>query len=306
MEALEARVKGEIIATGGTIGGFTIEEDCLSSEYLTLDPTGQHVGNIFGIDINIYISLLNKAKDNVLFSLGEMATEKGEYVELFVGGSGNFSGELNADTLSLSGLRLEHTSDDSEQKILFGGEFLKISSSIYEDVNFLSSAVGISMTEDICLIVAGQSGLFVHKYTDGSEGNLLGTWYLNGSSIATTSDKQMKNSIEIYSLEYSILFDNLKPIRYKYNDGTSDRYHTGFIAQEVEEAILKSGLTTQEFAGFVRAFETETDLITNEEIQVEHCYLRYEEFIALNTNEIQKLKKRVTELETQLAELLNQ
>ena len=143
-------------------------------------------------------------------------------------------------------------------------------------------------------------------------------WYINvngnaklnitgaPSSPSTVSDEKMKNSIENYSLKYSIFFDKLNPIRYKYNDGTSNRYHTGFIAQQVEKAILWSGLTTQDFAGFIRSIETETDPTSGEEIQVERCYLRYEEFIALNTNEIQKLKKRVTELETQLAELLNQ
>ena len=38
----------------------------------------------------------------------------------------------------------------------------------------------------------------------------------------------------------------------------------------------------------------------------EYYRIDYTNFIALNTNEIQKLKKRVAELETQLAELLNQ
>ena len=140
----------------------------------------------------------------------------------------------------------------------------------------------------------------------GGSGTLKGTWKLNDANIATSSDRSVKNSIELYSSKYSILFDNLNPIRYKYNNGTSNRYHTGFIAQQVEEAILNSDLTTQDFAGFVRSTETEIDLTTGEEIQVERCYLRYEEFIALNTNEIQKLKKRVTELEPHLAALLNQ
>lgn len=133
----------------------------------------------------------------------------------------------------------------------------------------------------------------------------FGSWYLSTSTLIT-SDINFKHSIEKQSDNYSILFDNLNPIRYKYNNNTSNRYHTGFIAQEVEEAILSAKLTTQDFAGFVRDYETEIDLETGEEVQVERCYLRYEEFIALNTNEIQKLKKRVTELETQLAELLNQ
>jgi len=48
--------------------------------------------------------------------------------------------------------------------------------------------------------------------------------------------------------KYSILFDYLNPVIYKYNNGTSNRFHTGFIAQEVVSAIEKANLTTQDFA----------------------------------------------------------
>lgn len=133
-------------------------------------------------------------------------------------------------------------------------------------------------------------------------GQLEGTWYQKEGS-AITSDIKEKNSVESIQNSYSLLFDELKPIRYKYNNNNSNRYHIGFIAQEVEAAISKASLSNQDFAGFVRNCKTEIDPITNEEFQVERCYLRYEEFIALNTNEIQKLKKRVAELESQIAEL---
>jgi hypothetical protein len=38
----------------------------------------------------------------------------------------------------------------------------------------------------------------------------------NGESI--TSDKNLKNSIQSFSNQYDILFDNLKPVSFKYND----------------------------------------------------------------------------------------
>lgn len=106
-----------------------------------------------------------------------------------------------------------------------------------------------------------------------------------------TSDKNAKNSITDIGSQYEILFDTLRPVCYKYNDGTSDRYHTGFIAQEVDEAITKAGLTRQDFAALcISAGGTESEL----------WRLRYEEFIALNTHEIQKLKARIAELEAKL------
>ena len=88
------------------------------------------------------------------------------------------------------------------------------------------------------------------------------------------------------------------PRLYQYNDGTSGRVHIGFIAQEVENAITTAGKTTQDFAGFVRAKIIDPD--TEEEEAV--CCLRYEEFIALNTWQIQKLKAKISELEALIKE----
>lgn len=130
---------------------------------------------------------------------------------------------------------------------------------------------------------------YVSLYTDqtgAGGGKLWGTWYL-GNSTAITSDANKKNSVEKLPEKYEMLFNALRPVRYKYNDGTSDRYHTGFIAQEVEQALNASEIDTQEFAGFVKNKDGE-------------CFLRYEEFIALTVNEIQLLKKQNAELENKL------
>lgn len=106
-----------------------------------------------------------------------------------------------------------------------------------------------------------------------------------------TSDQNLKNTITSISSSYSALFDSLRPVTFKFNNGTSNRLHTGFIAQEVDEAISVAGLTRQDFAGLC---------ILNEGAEDERWGLRYGEFVALNTYEIQKLKARVAELETKL------
>ena len=125
-------------------------------------------------------------------------------------------------------------------------------------------------------------------------GNLYGNWYLNGTTIATTSDINKKNTISTLSSQYSIFFDNLHPVTYKYNDGTSNRLHTGFIAQEVCDALEIAEIDTQDFAGLV---------IDHDEESNDSWYLRYEEFIALNTSEIQKAKARIATLEQEVEEL---
>ena len=116
---------------------------------------------------------------------------------------------------------------------------------------------------------------------------ISGGVYSNGSLIAT-SDKRVKKDISSFDKRYENFFMSLSPSIYKFINGTSDRYHSGFISQETEKALVNNGLTTKDFAGFIRYNDPET----NEEKYA----LRYEEFIALNTYMIQKLYKRIDEL----------
>lgn len=109
------------------------------------------------------------------------------------------------------------------------------------------------------------------------------------SSIITTSDRRFKNSITRLSDNYTVFFDLIKPVSYKFNKGSSNRFHTGFIAQDIEDALYTAGLTTNDFAGLC--------------IDDVSYSLRYEEFIALNTSQIQKLKSRVAELEKEIMKL---
>lgn len=111
----------------------------------------------------------------------------------------------------------------------------------------------------------------------------------------TSSDEKVKNNIELLNDNYDILFDNLIPRRFKYNHGTSDRFHTGFIAQEIVEALEKSNLTTQDFATVIHL----DDPLNNGA----EWALRKEEMVALNTWQIQKLKARVAELEEKIKRL---
>ncbi len=130
------------------------------------------------------------------------------------------------------------------------------------------------------------------KLRAGTRGELDGSWYIS-SGAAVTSDANKKNCIEDLSDAYSKLFDNLRPVRFRYNDGQSKRFHTGFIAQEVKQALLDAGLTTKDFAGYIARIDTD------EETQKKSVTrsLRYSEIIALCVKEIQALKRRVQALE---------
>lgn len=122
---------------------------------------------------------------------------------------------------------------------------------------------------------------------------MYGDWKVTGnmtlaSGEAVTSDKNRKNTITDLSEKYSAFFAKLKPRLFKYNDGTSDRLHVGFIAQEVKEAMDAVGLDAKDFAALC---------IKQSPDGGEEWSLRYSEFIAMNTMEIQKLIARMEELE---------
>ena len=114
--------------------------------------------------------------------------------------------------------------------------------------------------------------------------------------FARGSDRRIKNSITYDMDKYSQFFMNLQPTAFRLNNGSSGRYHIGFIAQDVEQAILSAGMDTKDFAGFVRS----AGLNDVHDEYEDQCYLRYDNFIALNTFMIQKLFRRIEELESKI------
>ena len=113
--------------------------------------------------------------------------------------------------------------------------------------------------------------------------------------LASTSDRNQKNSIDYDMSGYDKLFDGLMPASYKLNSGTSGRRHIGLVAQDVEIGLKESGLTGLDFAGLIKSPKKDKD---GNVIEGEYVYgLRYGEFIGLLIDQVQKLKSRVAELE---------
>ena len=102
------------------------------------------------------------------------------------------------------------------------------------------------------------------------------------------SDRNIKNSIEALPEKYVRMFDLVEPKRYKLNSGTSGRFHTGFIAQEVEDAMRACGINSQEFAGWARA---------KREDGSETYFLRYSEFIPILWAKVREQEERLKRLE---------
>ena len=110
------------------------------------------------------------------------------------------------------------------------------------------------------------------------------------ANIIVDSDRNVKHDIGYDMEKLEAFFQELRPCRYRLNKEFDGRLHTGFIAQDVEEALAKSGLAYDDFAGLVR----------NPRLDPEYS-LAYGEFAALNTYMIQMLIKRVEALERRTA-----
>lgn len=267
-----------IDSTGGTLFG---KWDFDESQVFTKDIGTKGGVNLIDDENNLrahfYISTTGNA---CLMAIG---------TELHLG-IGNYS---SIDIKSTGGLLKDYWDFDTEQKFtvdigctkgfVLYDDYQKVGS-FYKSSNkypCFNSDIGNPMRFLVTSVVKME--------INSGGGKLYGTWY-GTSGQAVTSDRNAKHDIEPLPDIYSILFDSLIPVRYKYNDGESDRYHTGFIAQDVETAIANSGLNTKDFAGYI----VDSD---------NNYYLRYEEFIALTVKQVQTLKQKNTELENRIASL---
>lgn len=103
----------------------------------------------------------------------------------------------------------------------------------------------------------------------------------NSDGTVITSDRNRKEDISEGLVGYMALFDRLRPASFRLKGGT--RRHLGFIAQDVEAAMKEAGISGEDFAGLV--------------IDKEGGYgLRYEEFIPLLVEKVQRLEAMIKEM----------
>lgn len=322
---------GQLYSNSGTIGGWTINADsfkkgipgtdnsfCLSNGGFTVSNDkgffvpnkswALTINNGFGVSTKgeTYISRLN-AKD--LLWVGDSSYTYGTDIT------------IGTNTISDATLASNVTYDSTNKKFLatfavdssgwiYANKAIKVSSDDeYQMSTWLSKQQLAFRKNDTTVASFTLSNVDSTVWMGGAwtlggmnSGNGVITVSNSGSIVNTSgasvsfSDKNLKNSIAVPSDKYDVFFDNLTPSVFKYNDGSSDRLHSGFIAQEVGAALEKAGLSTKEFAGYVDC----------KGLGMDNLGLRYEEFISLNTWQIQKLKARVAELEDKIALLTGQ
>jgi hypothetical protein len=134
------------------------------------------------------------------------------------------------------------------------------------------------------IVATVSTGLFVgHRGPGAFTVNNAGFIASTNELVEVTSSRRFKTDIrDLESTDTT--FDQFRPVRYRAKPGCGDdREHIGLIAEEVEEIY--------------------PELVTYEGDNVTPCGLVFDRLTAINIKEIQSLRKRVTQLELQNAEL---
>lgn len=129
----------------------------------------------------------------------------------------------------------------------------------------------------------------------------------------TTSDRRKKKDFRklLEDDRFERFFMLLQPMEYRFIEN-DDEVHIGFVAQDVEQAMMDFDISENEFYGLEHAVFSEKDFESNEEWEKfieqnggenDMYTLCYQEFIALNTAMIQKLQNRCSDFEQRLSAL---
>ena len=129
----------------------------------------------------------------------------------------------------------------------------------------------------------------------------------------TTSDRRKKKDFQklLEDDRFERFFMLLQPMKYRFIENDKE-IHIGFVAQDVEQAMMDCNISDEEFYGLEHAALSKKDFESYEEWNkfldnnngANDMYtLCYQEFIALNTAMIQKLQNRCSDFEQRLSAL---
>lgn len=280
---------GGLYATKGKLGNIIINEYGLrGNDFCLYDDNKVNGGGVLGLgswtSSNVFTA-------NVLLSKsGISAPNAGFYVD----GRG-----VIVDSLMFP----SYKPADEEKESGHPGIYIQdgsINSTPYKDnvkkvrLKFSGTSNKILVSGHLCPcteVTLGEDSSTTAGYL-GASGNPWSGWgdWDDGSDARIKKNIKALDKIE----QCTDLFDALRPVEYEYIPGSgypNDGANFGFIAQDVGDALDCAGLKKEDYAIYVD--DTPNGGILG---------LKYTQFIALNTNEIQKLKKRVTELEQKLNE----
>ena len=301
-----------------TINGGCIKTGKIDAQYLNLtgaitfgDLASDAVGKIDGAQ-----NTANAAQDTAN-TASNLANEVNGVVEnwgytydgtTYIDGSKIMTGTVTASILQGGEIQLLDADEDiaatfgltgaasyDGRKLVVDSGAIELSAS-YGDV-YISGSDGNSYVQlsDGTVTCKGDFMPNSHVGWDLGRADKMWSTVYAKTCTASGSDRAIKKDINSDLVTYNRFFDLLTPCSYKLIDGTSGRTHLGMISQEVEEALNTCGISSMDFAGFIKSPKTDDE---DNVIEGEYDYaLRYGEFIPLLIWQVQKLKARVAELE---------
>lgn len=144
----------------------------------------------------------------------------------------------------------------------------------------------------------GSGNARTNSTSASSQYNLASVQWVADNYQKQSSDKRVKYDFSSLPNNIDTVFDSLSVNKYKYRDGIGQEgYHFGDTAQHIESILNNNGLNDSDYAVVgkrpVDMDSNEKDYIQNDSFH----YINTDNIIWLCVDQIQKLKKRVKELE---------
>lgn len=279
---------GELYATAGKIGGWNIKDGFLDS-YVGSTKKGMYLSS-GGQKADSWIKTYNSngdttfkiTKEGVMHAAGAVISgaitaSSGNFANgVTIGGSSITAGDLRK---LYRAARLGYNDSDSLQ-------ILRIDATSGKVGNWNITSAHLYCSSDTSQVFLDSTYLKV--YTSS-------TWYnATWKQVAVAgknSDARLKHNILNVESKYEELFNCLQPKTFGYTEkaqsGDPNHIHFGFIAQDILATEKQLNLDNLSFV-----FDNEG-----------YYGLKMDEFIALNTWQIQKAKARITELEEKVEKL---
>lgn len=282
VNGIRAQVSGKI----GTSEAQTLIDQSLNG--ITLSATSGESGTIFKLmydgavlastgSVDLYVDAVN------IYGTLTATKLRGGSISV-VDDDDNECGTIQTTYASSSDYKLDISSSAME---LFAEDGSLFIASGWDRTNKYHASIEVDGNSEEVQIKGGVIPNADNVYDLGSPNFVWSAIYCSTNEL-NGSDRNIKNSIEALPEKYVRMFELVEPKRYKLNSGTSGRFHTGFIAQEVEAAMQKCGITSQEFAGWAAA---------KREDGSETYFLRYSEFIPILWAKVREQEERLKRLE---------